>query len=116
MSPVGRLPIAIDPPLSQEILSAPPERQWATPAAQWAAGREAIALGDGTAVARWTAQCCRSGASDEVTFLYFQTCVFFRSYAGAYNRLIRFFFGVFFLADLSYVGFVLVGNFLDIQQ
>jgi hypothetical protein len=27
-----------------------------------------------------------------------------------------FFFGVFFLADLSYVGFVLVGDFLDIQR
>jgi hypothetical protein len=54
------------PPAESMILSAPPERRWKTPAAQWAAGREAIALGDGTAVARWTAQCHR----DEVFFLY----------------------------------------------
>jgi hypothetical protein len=47
------------------------------PVAQWAAGRKAIMFGDGTAVARWTAQCRQSGASDKVTFLYFQTCVFF---------------------------------------
>jgi hypothetical protein len=32
--------------------------------------------------------------------------------AGAYNRPIRFF----FLADLSYVGFVLVSDFLDISD
>ncbi len=43
-------------PAESMILSAPPKRQWAMPVAQWAAGREAIALGDGTAVARWTAQ------------------------------------------------------------
>ena len=42
-------------------------------------------------------------------------CLFFRPYAGAYNRLIQFFL-FFFLADLSYVGFVLVGDFLDIQR
>ncbi len=36
--------------------------------------------------------------------------------AGAYNRRIKVFFGCFFLADLSYVGFVLVGDFLDIQR
>ena len=52
------------PPAESMILSAPPERRWKTPAAQWAAGREAIALGDGTTVARWTAQCDR----DEVFF------------------------------------------------
>jgi len=40
---------------------------------------------------------------------------FWGAYAGAYNRPNGFFF-VFFLADLSYVGFVLVGNVLDIQQ
>ena len=45
------------PPAESMILSAPPERRWAMPAAQWAAGREAITLGDGTEVARWTAQC-----------------------------------------------------------
>ncbi len=39
------------PPAESMILSAPPERGWATPAAQWAVGHEAIALGDGTAVA-----------------------------------------------------------------
>jgi hypothetical protein len=39
------------------ILSAPPEWQWAMPAAQWVEGQEEIALGDGTVVARWTAQC-----------------------------------------------------------
>ncbi len=63
-------------PAESIILSAPPKWRWATPAAHWAVGREAIALVDGTALARWTAQCCRGGASDEVTFLYFQTCVF----------------------------------------
>ncbi len=41
------------PPAESMILSAPPEWRWATPVAQWAAGREAIALGDGTAVAQW---------------------------------------------------------------
>jgi hypothetical protein len=35
--------------------------------------------------------------------------------AGTYNRPNGFFF-VFFLADLSYVGFVLVGDVLDIQR
>jgi hypothetical protein len=59
------------------ILSAPPERQWATPAAQWAAGREAIALGDGTAVAQWTAQCHRSIAQSN--FLYFRLVFFLLS-------------------------------------
>ncbi len=58
------------PPAESMILSAPPERRWATPAAQWAAGREAIALGDGTEVARSMAQCHRSvGRSN---FLYFR--------------------------------------------
>jgi hypothetical protein len=66
-------------PAESMILSVPPERQWATPAAQWVVGHEAIALGNGTAVALWTAQYHRSGASDKVTFLYFQTCVFFCS-------------------------------------
>jgi hypothetical protein len=57
------------------ILSAPPKRRWATPAVQWAAGREAIALGNGTAVARWMAQCHRSvGRSN---FLYFRLEFFF---------------------------------------
>ena len=37
-------------------------------------------------------------------------------YAAAYNQPIRFIFLIFFLADLSYVGFVLVGDVLDIQQ
>ena len=37
-------------------------------------------------------------------------------YAGAYNRPIRFLFCFFFLADLSYVGFVLVSDFLDISD
>ena len=37
-------------------------------------------------------------------------------YAGAYNRPNGFFFCFFFLADLSYVGFVLVGDVLDIQR
>ncbi len=45
------------PPAESMILSAPPKQQWATPAAQWVAGCKAIALGDGTAVARWMAQC-----------------------------------------------------------
>ncbi len=40
------------PPAESMILSAPPERRWKTPAVQWAAGRKAIALGDGTAVAQ----------------------------------------------------------------
>ncbi len=48
------------PPAESMILSAPPEWRWAMPATQWVAGHEAIALGDGTAVARWTAQCHRS--------------------------------------------------------
>jgi hypothetical protein len=39
------------------ILSAPPKRQWKMPAVQWAAEGEAIALGDGTTVARWMAHC-----------------------------------------------------------
>jgi hypothetical protein len=39
------------PPAESMILSAPPERRWATLAAQWAAGFEAIRLGDGMAVA-----------------------------------------------------------------
>ncbi len=37
------------------------------------------------------------------------------SNAAAYNRPIRYFFR-FFSADLSYVGFVLVGDVLDIQR
>jgi hypothetical protein len=65
------------PPAESVILSAPPERRWTMPVAQWAAGREAIALGDRTAVTRWTAQCRQSEASDEVTLLDFQSCVFF---------------------------------------
>ena len=52
--------ILLAPPTESMILSALPERRWAMPVAQWAAGRKAIALGDGTAVAQWTAQCCRS--------------------------------------------------------
>ncbi len=60
------------PPAESMILLAPPEWGWKMPATQWAAGREAIALGDGTAVARWTAQCHR----DKVFFVL-QTCVFF---------------------------------------
>ncbi len=63
------------PPAESMILSAPPERRWATPAAQWAEGREEIALGDGTAVARWTAQYRRS-VRRSIIFLL-QTCVFF---------------------------------------
>ncbi len=44
--------IILSAPLDEiMILSAPPEWRFKTPAAQWAAGREAIALGDGTAVA-----------------------------------------------------------------
>ncbi len=66
--------IILSAPLAESmILSAPPKRRWAMPVVQWVAGRKAIALGDETAVAGWTAQCRRSGASDEVTFLYFQT-------------------------------------------
>jgi hypothetical protein len=61
-------------PAESMILSALPKRQWATPTAQWAAGRKAIALCDGTAVAQWTANVI--GASDKVFFLL-QTCVFF---------------------------------------
>ncbi len=57
-------------PAESMILSALPEQRWATPVAQWAAGRKAIALEDGMAVAQWTAQCRWSRASDEVTFLY----------------------------------------------
>jgi hypothetical protein len=52
------------PPAESMILSALPKRQWKRPAAQWAAGCEAIALGNGTKVARLTAQCHR----DEVFF------------------------------------------------
>ena len=37
-------------------------------------------------------------------------------YAGAYNRPNGFIFCFCFLADLSYVGFVLVGDVLDIQR
>jgi hypothetical protein len=59
-------------PAESIILSAPPEQQWETPAAQWVAGSEAMALGDGTAAAQWTAQCHRRGASDEVSFMYFR--------------------------------------------
>jgi hypothetical protein len=44
------------------ILSAPLERRWATPVAQWAAGRKAIAVGqwdssgtmDGTMLSEWS--------------------------------------------------------------
>ncbi len=39
------------PPAESMILSAPPEWQWAMPAVQWVAGCNAIALGDGMAVA-----------------------------------------------------------------
>ena len=49
--------ILLAPPAESMILSAPPVRRWKTPAVQWAAGREAIALGNGTAVAQWTVQC-----------------------------------------------------------
>jgi hypothetical protein len=38
-------------PTESMILSALPKQQWTTPAAQWAAGRKAIALGNGRAVA-----------------------------------------------------------------
>ncbi len=43
------------PPAESMILSVLPEWQLATPATQWVAGCEAIALGDGTAVAQWMA-------------------------------------------------------------
>jgi hypothetical protein len=43
------------PPFESMILSTPPEGQWGMPRAQWAAGCKAIALDDGTAVARWMA-------------------------------------------------------------
>ena len=61
-------------PAESMILSAPPKRQWAMPAAQWAAGREAIALGNGMAVARWMAQCHQSMAQSN--FLSFKLVFF----------------------------------------
>ncbi len=63
------------PPAESMIFSALPERQWATPAMQWAAGREAIVLGNGTAVVRWTVQCRQSVRQSN--FYVLQTCVFF---------------------------------------
>ncbi len=56
------------PPAESMILSAPPERRWKTPAAQWAGGREAIALGDG-----------HDGLRNVIGTKYFfvlQTCVY----------------------------------------
>ncbi len=61
-------------PAESMILSALPEQQWATQVVQWATGREAIALGDGTAVVRWTAQCPRS--IRQSNFLYFRLVFF----------------------------------------
>jgi hypothetical protein len=55
------------------------------PAAQWVAGREAIALGNGTAVARWTAQCHRSVRQSN--FFVLQTCVFFFTKVSLYQPI-----------------------------
>jgi hypothetical protein len=62
-------------PAESMILSAPPKRGWATPAAQWAAGHEAIALGDETMVTQWTAQCHRS--TGQSGFLFFRLVFLF---------------------------------------
>jgi hypothetical protein len=69
--------ILLTPPAESMILSVPPERQWATPAAQWAVGRDAIVLGDGTEVARWTAQ--YHGSVGQSNFLYFRLVFFLLS-------------------------------------
>jgi hypothetical protein len=53
------------------------------PAAQWAAGREAIALGDGTTVAQWMAQCHR----DEVFFCISDLCFFSPDFRYSYGFL-----------------------------
>jgi hypothetical protein len=52
-------------------------------AEQWAAGREVIALGDGTMVARWTAQCHR----DEVFFCTSDLCFFLPDFCYSYGFL-----------------------------
>ncbi len=65
-------------PAESTILSAPPKQRWATPVAQLAAGCKAIALGNGRAVARWTAQCHRSVGQS--IFLYFKLVYFFAKY------------------------------------
>ncbi len=75
--------ILLAPPAESVIVSAPPKRRWKTPAAQWAAGREAIALGDGTAVARWTAQC----HWDEVFFCTSDLCFFSPDFRYSYGFL-----------------------------
>jgi hypothetical protein len=67
--------ILLAPPAEGMILSAPPEWQWETPAAQRVARREAIALGDGTAVAQWMAQCHWSVGQSNV--LYYRLVFFF---------------------------------------
>ncbi len=69
--------ILLVPPAKSMIVSALPERRWKMPAAQWAAEREAIALGDGTAVARWTAQCHRG----KVIFCTSDLCFFCLTFA-----------------------------------
>jgi hypothetical protein len=65
------------------ILSALLEQRWKTPVAQWAAGREEIALGDGMTVARWTAQC----HWDEVFFCTSDLCFFLPDFRYSYGFL-----------------------------
>ena len=61
-----------------------------------------------------------SGARERCVFVFLCFCArkiaSGHPHASAYNRLRRFFLVVFFLTDLSYVGFVLVGDVLDIQR